>query len=97
MRPNRPPGLLGSRLGRRAALQKTLRYPVAALQQQQQQGDMLLSYVVQANGQASDYTVLSSTAPACTQEVWRVLGSLPDHWIPAVYLGQPRAAVLPAG
>ncbi|QKG57473.1 energy transducer TonB [Hymenobacter sp. BRD128] len=89
--PTRPPGLLGSRAGRREALQKALRYPIDALQQQKQ-GDVLLSYVVQPNGHTTDYTVVSSPLPACTQEVWRVFNQLPDHWIPAIYQGQARAA-----
>jgi protein TonB len=86
VRPARAPGLLGSRAGRRQALSKALRYPVAALQQQQQ-GDVLLSYVVQPDGSTTDYTVLSSPSPACDQEVWRVLQQLPSRWIPALYLG----------
>lgn len=89
--PTRPPGLLGSRAGRREALQKSLRYPVEALQQQVQ-GDVLLSYVVQPDGHTTDYTVLNSPLPACTQEVWKALNQLPDHWIPAIYQGQARAA-----
>lgn len=91
VRPGRPPMLLGSRAQRRITLNKEIRYPAAAFRQQRQ-GDVILSYVVQADGQTSDYTVLSSTAPACTQAVWQALNDLPDRWIPAVYLGQPRAA-----
>jgi hypothetical protein len=64
---------------------------VAALQQQQQ-GDFLLSYVVQPDGRTTDYTVLNSLSPACDQEVWRVLQQLPSRWIPAIYQGKPRAA-----
>lgn len=89
--PTRPPGLLGSRAGRREALQKALRYPIEALQQQKQ-GDVLLSYVVQPDGHTTDYTVINTPLPACAQEVWRVLNQLPDHWIPAIYQGQARAA-----
>jgi hypothetical protein len=89
--PTRAPGLLGSRAGRRADLQKQMRYPAAALHQQQQ-GDFLLSFVVQPDGRTTDYTVLNSLSPACTQEVWRVLQPLASQWIPAVYQGQARAA-----
>lgn len=89
--PTRAPGLLGSRAGRREALQKGLLYPVVALQQQKQ-GDVVISYVVQPNGHTTDYTVVNSLLPACDQEVWRVLSKLPDHWIPAIYQGQARAA-----
>ncbi|MFD1871598.1 energy transducer TonB [Hymenobacter bucti] len=89
--PSRAPGLLGSRAGRRQALRTGLRYPVAALQQQWQ-GDVLLSYVVQPDGSTTDYTVLSSLSPACDQEVWRMLQQLPSRWIPAIYQGQARAA-----
>jgi len=89
--PNRAPGLLGSRAGRRQALQKAIRYPVAALQQQQQ-GDFLLSYVVQPDGSTTDYTVLNSPSPACSEEVWRVLQQTSYRWIPAIYQGQARAA-----
>jgi len=91
VRPNRAPGLLGSRAGRRRALQQAIRYPVAALQQQQQ-GDFLLSYVVQPDGSTTDYTVLSSPSPACSEEVWRALQQTPNRWIPAIYQGQARAA-----
>lgn len=89
--PTRPPGLLGSRAGRREALQKKLHYPAEALQQHKQ-GDVLLSYVVQPDGHTTDYTVLNSPLPACTQEVWQVFSQVPDHWIPAIYQGQARAA-----
>ena len=89
--PTRAPGLLGSRAGRRQALQQAIHYPAAALQQHQQ-GDFLLSFVVQADGRTTDYTVLSSPSPACTQEVWRVLEPLTSRWIPAIYQGQARAA-----
>lgn len=89
--PTRPPGLLGSRAGRRETLRKELHYPVAALQQQTQ-GDVVISYVVQPDGHTTDYTVLTSLIPACDQEVWRVLNQLPDRWIPAIYQGQARAA-----
>ncbi|TVT40727.1 hypothetical protein FNT36_14810 [Hymenobacter setariae] len=89
--PTRAPGLLGSRAARRQELSKGLRYPVAALQEHRQ-GDVLISYVVQPDGSTSDYTVLSSLSPACDQEVWRMLQQLPSRWIPAIYLGQARAA-----
>lgn len=91
VRPSRAPGLMGSRAGRRHELRTGLRYPVAALQQQRQ-GDVLLSYVVQPDGSTTEYTVLSSLSPACDQEVWRMLQQLPGRWIPAIYLGQARAA-----
>jgi len=89
--PSRAPGLLGSRAARRQELAKGLRYPATALQQQRQ-GDVVISYVVQPDGSTTDYTVLSSLSPACDQEVWRMLQQLPSRWIPAVYLGQARAA-----
>jgi TonB family protein len=89
--PNRAPGLLGSRAGRRQELQKAIRYPAAALQQHQQ-GDFLLSFVVQADGHTTDYTVINSLSPACDQEVWRVLQLQSDRWIPAIYQGQASAA-----
>ncbi|MBJ6143543.1 TonB family protein [Hymenobacter sp. BT559] len=89
--PTRSPGLLGSRAARRQELSKGLRYPATALQQQRQ-GDVLISYVVQPDGSTSDYTVLSSLSAGCDQEVWRVLQQLPSRWIPAIYLGQARAA-----
>ena len=91
VRPNRAPGLLGSRAGHRQALQKAIRYPVAALQQQQQ-GDFLLSYVVQPDGSTTDYTVLSSPSQACSEEVWRAIQQTPSRWIPAIYQGEARAA-----
>jgi len=89
--PSRAPGPMGSRAGRRRELQKQLRYPVSALQQQQQ-GDVLLSYVVDPDGHTSHYAVEHGLSPACDQEVWRALQLLPDRWIPAVYQGQAVAA-----
>ncbi|MGI4738963.1 MAG: energy transducer TonB [Janthinobacterium lividum] len=89
--PSRAPGPMGSRAGRRHELQTQLRYPVSALQQQQQ-GDVLLSYVVDPTGHTSHYSIERSLSPACDQEVWRVLQLLPDRWIPAVYRGQAVAA-----
>lgn len=89
--PDRAPGLLGSRAGRRRALQKQLHYPVAALQQHVQ-GEVILSYLVDPDGHTSHYLIEHSLSPACDQEVWRVLNQLPDRWIPAVYQGQPTTA-----
>ena len=90
-RPERPPGPMGSRAGRRHTLQQQLRYPVAALQQQLQ-GDVILSYEVDPDGHTSHYVVQQSLSPACDQEVWRAVQQLPDRWIPARYQGQPVAA-----
>ncbi|TDN37506.1 energy transducer TonB [Hymenobacter sp. UV11] len=89
--PDRAPGPLGSRAGRRRELQKQLHYPVAAIQQHLQ-GDVILSYLVDPDGHTSHYLVEHSLSPACDEEVWRALQLLPDRWIPARYQGQPVAA-----
>ncbi len=89
--PDRAPGPLSSRAGRRRELQKQLRYPVAALQQHLQ-GEVVLSYLVDPDGHTSHYLIEHSLSPACDQEVWRVLNQLPDRWIPALYQGQPTTA-----
>lgn len=90
-RPSRAPGVLGSRAGRHAALQKSLHYPIAVLQQQQQ-GDVLLSYIIGTDGHASGYTIESTFSPAAAEEVGRAAQAQPDQWIPAVYRGRPTAA-----
>jgi hypothetical protein len=89
--PDRAPGPMGSRAGRRHELQKQLHYPVSALQQHLQ-GETILSYLVDPTGHTSHYLLEHSLSPACDQEVWRVVQQLPDRWIPAVYQGQAVAA-----
>ncbi|OGX88454.1 hypothetical protein BEN47_08940 [Hymenobacter lapidarius] len=87
----RVPRPMGSADHRLATLQGALRYPVSALMGQQQ-GTMLLSYIVDPNGHTRDYVVEKSVSTACNNEVWRALQTLPDNWIPAIYQGRPVAA-----
>ncbi|WP_125932678.1 energy transducer TonB [Hymenobacter glacialis] len=87
----RAPRPMGSADHRLATLQGALRYPVSALMGQQQ-GTMLLSYIVDPNGHTRDYVVEKSVSTACNNEVWRALQTLPDNWIPAIYQGRPVAA-----
>jgi protein TonB len=87
----RAPRPMGSADHRLATLQGSLRYPISALMGQQQ-GTMLLSYIVDPNGHTRDYVVEKSVSTSCNNEVWRALQTLPDNWIPAIYQGRPVAA-----
>lgn len=90
-RPSRAPGPIGSRAGRRAAIQGRVRYPVEDLQRQEQ-GDVLLSFIVGTDGHTSDYKVEHTFSRAAATEVIKAVETQPDHWIPAVYRGRPADA-----
>ncbi|NVO32060.1 energy transducer TonB [Hymenobacter lapidiphilus] len=91
VRPSRAPQYMGSRAKRTADIGKSIRYPVAALQQGQQ-GEVVISYVVNEQGKTQDYQVVTTPSKECTEAVWAVLKQQPDRWIPAVYQGQPTRA-----
>ncbi|NVO84595.1 energy transducer TonB [Hymenobacter terrestris] len=90
-RPSRAPHYMGSRAKRTADIGKSIRYPVAALQQGQQ-GEVVISYVVNEQGKTQDYQVVTTPSKECTEAVWTVLKQQPDRWIPAVYQGRPTRA-----
>lgn len=90
-RPSRPPQYLGSRAKRTADLTKNIRYPLAALQQNQQ-GQVIIAYVINEQGQTQDYEVLTTPSKECAEAVWAVLKQQPEHWIPAIYQGRPARA-----
>lgn len=90
-RPSRPPQYLGSRAKRTADLAKSIRYPISALQQNQQ-GQVVIAYVINEQGQTQDYEVLTTPSKECAEAVWDVLKQQPEHWVPAIYQGRPVRA-----
>ncbi|WP_190242482.1 energy transducer TonB [Hymenobacter lapidiphilus] len=91
VRPSRAPQFVGSRAKRTADIGKSIRYPVASLMQEQQ-GEVVISYVVNEQGKTQDYQVVTTPSKECTEAVWTVLKQQPDRWIPAVYQGRPTQA-----
>lgn len=65
---------------------KHLRYPVVA-QENGIQGRVILRFVVSAQGQVENVTVLRSLDPSCDKEAVRVVQSLPK-WIPGKQNGR---------
>ncbi|UOQ78916.1 energy transducer TonB [Hymenobacter sp. 5516J-16] len=59
-----------------------LNYPVAA-QTKNVQGRVLVSFVVDTLGQASNHQVLLGIGSGCDEEALRVARSIPAQWIPA--------------
>ena len=76
-------------------LGKTIRYPAAAYRAGQQ-GIVLLSFIVQADGIIKDIKVVASQGKALDKESIRVVKLMPP-WIPALSNGEPVATsfVLP--
>ena len=86
----RAPHVMGSADERLHSLQKTLRYPPAAMMVRQQ-GTVTMAYTVATDGHTTDYTVVQDGGRTLNEEVWRAVQTLPDRWIPAIYQGRPVA------
>lgn len=91
VQPSRAPRVMGSPAKRLQDIGRTLRYPVPALSQRRE-GVVLLSYEVNEQGQTTNYLIEKSTGKEFDQAVWQAIKDERVQWIPAVYLGQPRAA-----
>jgi len=68
-------------------LEKTLKYPDAALQQKIQ-GSVIVKFWIAKDGKAHDFKILQSVNPELDAEALRVLNQMPD-WHPAIIAGIP--------
>ncbi|MBC6610396.1 energy transducer TonB [Hymenobacter sp. BT507] len=59
-----------------------LNYPQAA-QNKKLQGRVLISFVIDTLGQASNYQIIQSVGGGCDEEALRVCRTIPNEWIPA--------------
>ncbi|GAA4016788.1 hypothetical protein GCM10022408_32900 [Hymenobacter fastidiosus] len=57
-------------------------YPAGA-QQRNLQGKVLISFMIDTLGRASDHKILLSVGGGCDEEAMRVCRKIPDQWIPA--------------
>ena len=67
---------------RLATFTSKLNYPEAA-QERQLQGRVVVSFVVDTLGRASDHKVLTGIGGGCDEEALRVCRAIPNEWIPA--------------
>lgn len=68
-------------------LSRHLRYPLAAVRTKKQ-GEVLVRFVVNANGTISDIAVVQGVSPALDQETLRVMRLMP-RWEPGEQQGKP--------
>lgn len=91
VQPARAPRYMGSQHKRLQTIGQALRYPISAIQRGQE-GTVLMSYAVDEQGHTGSYQVEEAVSKEFAEAVWQALKKVPDQWIPAVYLGRPRAA-----
>jgi protein TonB len=70
-----------------AYLQKTMKYPAMA-QENNVQGKVFLSFVVEKDGKLTDIQVTRGLGSGCDEEAIRVLKASP-RWVPGVQNGKP--------
>jgi TonB family protein len=68
-------------------LKKNLHYPAIAIENQIE-GTLFISFIVEENGETSSVTILRSLDSSCDEEALRVVGSMPD-WKPGYKEGKP--------
>lgn len=85
---NRAPRLLGSRNEVVAALQRSLRYPSAALQKGAT-GHVVVTCVVDETGQVSKAKLVSFPNEALGKEVQEKVDNLNIRFLPGIYRGRP--------
>ena len=78
---DRQPMFLGGD-ARLATYTAKLNYPQAA-QNKKLQGRVLISFVIDTLGQASNYQVIQSVGGGCDEEALRVCRTIPNEWLPA--------------
>ena len=83
---SRAPRLLGSKTAIVSALQRQLRYP------SQTTGTVILTYVVDPQGQVINPVVTTAPSQTLAEEVFRVTETLPLRYLPAMRLGKPVAS-----
>ncbi|MCA8831244.1 energy transducer TonB [Hymenobacter pini] len=86
---DRAPRLLGGREELLTAMIKKLRYPTINDIRNRVTGTVVLTYIVDQNGERT--TPVATTTPTVTlaEEVYRVAESVPVKYLPAIYQGKP--------
>jgi protein TonB len=68
-----------------------MKYPEAA-QQSNVQGKVIISFVIDTLGRASDHKVMKTVGGGCDQEALRTCQSIPNQWL-APRIGSKAVAV----
>ncbi|WP_162303483.1 energy transducer TonB [Hymenobacter sediminis] len=69
----------------------SVRYPAAALRNQIM-GDVRVGFIIDKDGNASNYRVVQGLGYGCDEEALRVVKLMTSNWIPASANGKPVAA-----
>lgn len=87
-----PPLLIDKTDGQAINLKRTLKikYPSEA-KQSAITGQVIISYIVDENGNETNHKAESDVGFGCEEEVIRVLKLYPGKWIPGTYKGKPIA------
>ena len=84
---DRPPLFIGGDAAL-AAYTTQLQYPSQA-QERNIQGQVMIGFIIDAEGKTSGHRVLRSIGGGCDQEALRVAKTIPNEWIPALLGTQP--------
>ena len=84
---DRPPLFIGGDAAL-AAYTTRLQYPLQA-QERNVQGQVMIGFIIDAEGKTSGHRVLRSIGGGCDQEALRVAKTIPNEWIPAMLGNQP--------
>ena len=84
---DRPPLFIGGDAAL-AAYTTQLQYPLQA-QERNIQGQVMIGFIIDAEGKTSGHRILRSIGGGCDQEALRVAKTIPNEWIPAMVGTQP--------
>ena len=84
---DRPPLFIGGDAAL-ATYTTQLQYPSQA-QERNIQGQVMIGFIIDAEGKTSGHRVLRSIGGGCDQEALRVAKTIPNEWIPALLGTQP--------
>ena len=88
---DRPPIYLGSPYEARSIVVKNLQYPLFAAENGIS-GKVLVDIFIDKYGKVYDYKVQKSIYPLLDYEALRVVGMIPQTWLPAIKNGKPIAS-----
>lgn len=84
---DRPPLFIGGD-ATLVAYTTQLQYPLQ-LQERNIQGQVMIGFIIDAEGKTCGYRVLRSIGGGCDQEALRVAKTIPNEWIPALISTRP--------
>ncbi|SHI56363.1 TonB family C-terminal domain-containing protein [Hymenobacter daecheongensis DSM 21074] len=88
VRTNRAPRFLGSNAVLLQCISTSLRHPDQALRDQKQ-GTVIIGFIVGPQGLATDFAVEQSIELELDKQTLQAVEAAPNHWLPAIYQGQP--------